>query len=872
MVENSIIEWRDLLGRRIQSRAEHSGALALAPDGRIALCAGAGVSVLYCRAAVLATLAASEAEAPSLQELFDDVQRKARGVRAPAVAHIPVDKHPSRSLAWAEPPVLLSAPTSSDSPMRRIAPATRLGPDAPPEGCWGLESEASIVIVNSEIGRSPHVKSTLKRGARHRRCAECSAKDAERETTMSQKCNSSNRSQTEARRSSPRMPRRKLDLDFELDVNGGEGIMQRKKMKREDDAEYAPDNNAVIHEAIDELSDDESFSIEEDISGGQTACVHVAESKLKTNWLCDTDIESQAICLRYFRLCATDIDGNSQIDSECTVNSSPFVLIGSRENALIHQWCSSSASLTGTWQLNDQWTSTVEVAEAVDLANSPMARIAVGGPFGRVRVFGVTWLPFDDGSDDLKITPLWNGADEILRGPVTSFAFDDYTRDRTEWHLLIGVGTSIAGVRFSDGKQKSKRQKTQISLQQNAHYQSVVYVNFLPDFSVISAARDDSILRWDLSWESDKEPCTLIGVIRKESKDLDSIIAARPSPSGLLTVVMSSRPLVKGEIGETSIAVKKKYHYLARSTLLSILAYPMTRDREELKVCFHSILTKLVDLGRYADLCLTLWDVELWLLASTEYMDYGVGVLCEHFAFVLSQAENESSQLVAIRLRKIALCIATTLERIVPNYRMRLPQEHKAQLRLRLSVLSAYHFDTLLRFARTIDDETAKSVTETQQEALEAKFTFVTAQCTTLGGDKEYMDSSLAEIGRKLNLHFPNASSFRSQSMCTVCETLPLVADADEPESFWCANGEYFSRCVKTSLACTDCVPRVCNGCGSKARCEDMDVDAHPWELNIWCCPLCNCELVYGRAERQLEFFDKFSADVTVNEVKRQMV
>eukprot|EP00171_Calliarthron_tuberculosum_P006173 IDg6173t1 len=141
--------WRDLLGRRIASRAEHPGALALSPDGRIALCAGAGVSVLYSRAAVLAALAASDVDTLSLQDLFDDVQRKARGVRAPAVAHVPIDKNPARALAWAEPPVLLSSPSARCAPLRRIFPTVRLANGAPPEGCWGLDGAPYMTLLDT---------------------------------------------------------------------------------------------------------------------------------------------------------------------------------------------------------------------------------------------------------------------------------------------------------------------------------------------------------------------------------------------------------------------------------------------------------------------------------------------------------------------------------------------------------------------------------------------------------------------------------------------------------------------------------------------------------------------------------------------------
>lgn len=891
--------WRDLLGRRIASRAEHPEALALSPDGRIALCAGTGVSVLYSRAAVLAALAASDVDTLSLQDLFDDVQRQARGVRAPAVAHVPIDKNRARALAWAEPPVLLSAPAARNAPLRRIFPAVRLGPAALPEGCWGLDGVPSVVLLKtaeaSSDGNSPEgeksrvqVQShffeenvTLNKGDRPRQCEKCAAQakigiglgNSEKETTQyeiptknkSKHENPSER-KTPERRSSGRKPRKKIDQDFDwelLDDEEHPSGAKRKKIKREDDAEYAP----AVDDAVDENNDDKNNggAIDE-LVDLRKPCVHQIEQDARTGSNAQTQInEAQILCLRYFHLCASDKNGNAQVGSDFMANRAPFVLFGTQTEAYIQRWVGARKLLTGKWQLNDEWTSTVEVAEAVDVLNSPVTKIVMGGPFGRVRVFGVTWLPGnDDDADDLKVELLWNGADDVFSGPVTALAFGIYARDNSEWRLAIGIGTNIAGIRVieaphNNGDPNTKR-KTQVTMQQNAHYQSVSAVNFLPDGSIISASKDGSISRWEFQWDTNKAPSVLISVVQKESDDLDSVITMRSSPSGILLVVVSSRPLVKGEIGESSIAVKKKYHYLTRSTLLSILAYPIEEEQDELRSCLELALARLLDTSKYADICLTLWDVELWLLANTKHTDHAVTILREHFKFISSQAEEEESLAVATRLRKVALCIATTLERSVANFSVRLPKEHKAQSNLRLSVLCAVHLNTLLRFARSGESDLASQVTQLQREVLEAQYSFVKTYSATLGKDASYIDTCLDEISTKLEAHFPSTSAQKSHSMCAVCEDLPLVAGADEPESFWCANGEYFSRCIKTALPCTDCVPRVCSGCGSKARCEDMDTSYLPWESDTWVCPLCNCELVFGRAEKQLEFYRTFGA------------
>lgn len=744
-------EWKDLLGRRIAFRPIYSASLSVSSDGRIALSTGQSVSIVCARDAVLAALASPEIDSFSLLDLFDHTQRQARAVRAPAVAHITVDKVPARALAWSNPPVLLAAPDANLSALRVLVPSVL----SLSEGLWGLHDAkwslmdySSFPPLTSKLGNSPP----------------CEAK----------------------RRS---------------------------------------------------VSPQESSS-----RGGDT--------KKARNKAGSPDI----LCMSVFKLDAASEQAVALLDSDFSVRKATFVVLGSRDGAVIRRWDAAERHLAGSVQLWDKWTLCVEVLETQNTINAPSGYVGVGGVSGLVRVFSVTWIPSSTNENYLQLVPVWEGADNVLRGPVAQISFRTLSFKPGCIVFAIAVGTSVAGVRIIETIVNGKAQsEARVSLAVDAHYQSTSSVCFLPDGSVLSASMDGSVSRCKFQWDDNTEPCTLHSVIQQQSPSLDSVVSMRPSPSGLLLVSLMTRPGVRGEIGEPAAIVKKKYHYLGRPSLLGILAYPMELRSDELRNALENALESLLEKGKYSDVALSLWDVELWLLANRPHIKEAEDVLCEYFEFVKSLAEDEKSAGIITRLRKVALCIATTLERVVVDFSTRLLDVKRSRDALRISILVSYHFFCLERFSRLVSPSLMSSISDIHCESLEAKLNFVMCRLDLLNVDRDLVTNCIADTSAKLSEAFRDGRSARSLSMCEICEDLPLVAGVDEPESFWCVNGDYFTRCVKSALPCTDCVPRVCSGCGAQARCDEAEESWAPWDPDPVLCPLCNCELCSGRAEKQVE-------------------
>ena len=815
----------DLLGRRLSLPATYASALRLSPDGRIALSIGDSVSVVYSRGA----LQAPTFDPVSFQELLDETQRKARGVRTPAVSHVLVDDQPARALVWVHPPVLLSAPAVSSETLRRLVPpfSTSTEDMERLEGSWGLSNTLWQVISGSGKLLNNHVC---------RRNTESTLNEEKlREST---ECRNQ---RTSARRKNPRQV-----IDSGCDDSDTQ-TPNRKRVKKEPKHHCASEN---IVETKLQVEDEEVAAVEErpmeSQSHVQSQVSNSVSRLIVANSFSKYEEPRDILSMSVFNLNAANGEGYGLQEPNSSMRVAAFIALGFRNGVIVRRWNDKNSPMGRECRIWDEWACSLEAVETIDMVNAPGAILAVGGTSGNVRVFSLIWVPTENNDEHIEVIPVWNGADSVLRGPVASFGFRFPSHAPNCLLLAIAIGNSVAGVRIDKIDDCGRKMfKARVSLAYDAHYQSVSSVCFLPDGSVLSSSKDGSISRWKFEWEDNTEPCTPLGVIQQPSLDLDSIVAMRPTPSCLLVVTLTTRPFVKGEVGEPSTVVKKKYHYLGRPTLLSILAYPIgAHDEEGLREGLENSIGPIIERGRYADLPLSLWDVELWLLANKQHMNLAETILREKFQLVSSHIKEANSQCVRNRLRKVAHCIASVLDRCVTDFGMNMPLIQESKATLCLSILVDYHFGTLCRFSHLADRKSPVNVSQFEQESLMAKLNFVLSHQKLLENDHVDVHPILRDIGTKLSTCFRETT--RNYTLCDICEDVPLVARTDDPSMFRCINGDSYPRCSMTALPATECVPRICSGCGVRARTEIVHYD---WSPDPLLCPICNCEVVQGRAE-----------------------
>lgn len=820
--------FNDLLGRRLTFPATYSSALKISSDGRIGLSIGDSVSIIYARDA----LQAPSFDPVSFQELLDETQRQAREVRTPAVCHVLVDDQPARALAWSHPSVLLSAPSAANGTLRRLIPPFSICNEDIErlEGSWGLSGTlwqvmkgCSRGVLHNSVGETNIIK--------HLDQFETPESDS-----INQRLSTRNRKQSHT-----------TVHDFDdsivpISCNGQVG------KRREESEEHSPTSEFAMESKVHAGNDDKTVT-KSPIRSNPVAKLQVRgrySREIEVNSFLTSQEPDDVLCLSVFNLNAaaqTEID---QVESGNSARMATFVAFGFRNGAIVRRWNGKDSPLGQECRIWDSWTCSLETVETVDILNAPSSILAVGGASGNVRIFSLIWVPTSNDDDAMEVIPVWNGADSVLRGPVASFTFKTHFRAPHRFLLAIAVGNSVAGVRIDEISNDGRKVfKARVSLAYDAHYQSVSAVCFLPDGSVLSSSKDGSISRWKFEWDDNTEPCTPLGVVQQPSPDLDSVVAMCPTPSSLLLATLTTRPTVKGEIGEPAPVVKKKYHYLGRPTLLGILAYPIdSNDNERLEEALENSLSNIIERGKYVDIPLSLWDLELWLLANKQHLKFAEAVLCEKYERVMSCFMETKWRRMRTRLRKVAHCIAIVLQRCSADFEMKFPHIRDALIALRTSILADYHFGTLLKFSKFVTGQIAESVSQFERESLVAKHNFVMSHVKSLELEGDESISSLEAIGSKLLLHFGETT--RKYSLCEICEDTPLVAGSGDPTIFWCANGDYFPRCVVTALPTTDCVPRFCSGCDQRAT---THIVHYPWSPDMMLCPMCNCELLQGRAE-----------------------
>lgn len=554
------------------------------------------------------------------------------------------------------------------------------------------------------------------------------------------------------------------------------------------------------------------------------------------------------ICTAFLRVCATGLDGSVILDADNLAKCDQYLVRGCKHGTFIHRWHGAGKPLGAKRKLTSFWASAVETD-----CSGTSAKLAIGGPFGELVVLNISWVIVADdemGDAGLNVQVMWQAPDGLFFGPVNSLSFALHQPHSGFAYIAVAVGNCVAVVRVLDtlpgAATPTKARRTAVRFQGNAHSQLTSSVNWLLDGTVLSTSTDGGIARWRMHWAEEQQPCVLVETVQRKSNDLTAVMGARRSGNGLMVVALSSRPKNAGEIGEPAVHVKRKYGSAARSSLLSILAYPgLDGEKEDshVRICLESAIDKLLTAAMHFDDIVSLWDVQLWLLSKKSRLLPAGVVLRKKLASIISSANNEAIPAVQNRLRKVALCVVILLTKVQDMSVEKSGQMHGLQIQLRTLILCCSYTKALQNMIPGDVPNVPSQLSSEQREMAEAMYTFVHTNIHLVG---DGIREAMAKISSVLTPVFKTPST-RVLSVCQVCDPglqLPLAADPDDLENFFCPSGDCFARCVLSALPCTDAVPLVCTGCQSRARCTGVDpYDEESLEsgaTEVLVCPLCS--------------------------------
>lgn len=510
------------------------------------------------------------------------------------------------------------------------------------------------------------------------------------------------------------------------------------------------------------------------------------------------------------------------------------------------------------------WSAVIECLPAVRVEGKYMTLVAVGGAFGQLCVYSV-WL---DGSEEnvvLRSKLLWSADSPALFGSIASMSWSFGDPFQKYVRLAVASGETVVIVDWTNvegGEGEQFWANPQFHRIGEAHNKLVSSVQVLLDGSVVSSAVDGEIYVWKLSEEADggdgtyrKISCLSVG---KGAGGAESVMAMQRSMNGLGVLLLMSSSRTRAEVQDEEEEAKNKYGAGARRTIISLCIQPPVRGVEGVKRYLFSIVDALVLSPRYIGQPIKLWDMEMFIeqFGPSEENEL-LKAISERFYDMLDTAKRgkipSCSKRVFHHYLRVTHALSQLIRRIGGAGIEAIEMLEQASSDVNNAVLT-FHYDACLA---SFLAKSEKTVSKEECRALECMCQFVSITNRELLWDAAETYSRMANVREQLAQLGEGADA--SMVPCAICSPeifIPLVSNAADATSFYCARGDSYTRCVLTGLPVTDVVPLVCHGCDAKAVAEEFDPFGQKkgefgWIENVGICPLCLCMLLPSSVETQ---------------------
>lgn len=543
-----------------------------------------------------------------------------------------------------------------------------------------------------------------------------------------------------------------------------------------------------------------------------------------------------------------------------------YVVFGRKDGAILYQLRSARQMETLSaplLTLHTGWSSVIECLPAVFSGSFWTTLVAVGGAFGDLHVYAL-WL--DDSVGDVRLGSklLWKAEQSTLFGSVSSLSWSFGHPSQPFLRLAVASGESVAIVDWPTSALAAGGEQfwatPEFNLIGEAHEKLVSSVQVLLDGSVVSSALNGQVCVWKLSANAagaGKERTVSCTSVRRGPGMVGSVMAMQRSVNGFGVVLITSNSRTRAEVEEEDDDAKNKYGASARRTLISLCIQPPSKSLDAVKNHVFSRIDGLVSTARDMGQPINLWDMELFM---------GQFEPAEEEELLMALRERFYEMVERVKLRKfhgwcqemfehysrVALALGQLVKRIGGRDIEAIEALDKCYTHTSNAVRT-FHYDACLASFLAQPGQVSLSVEECR--ALECICQFVSTTKRELLWNAAEIYSRVEAVREQLaELEGGADASMVACGICASERVLPLVSDAADATSFYCAEGDSYSRCVLTGLPVMDAVPLVCDGCDVKALAEGFDGcdekgGKFGWIVDVGRCPLCLCMLLPSSVE-----------------------
>lgn len=573
-------------------------------------------------------------------------------------------------------------------------------------------------------------------------------------------------------------------------------------------------------------------------------------------------IERQVRCLA---CCKVFKNNRSNPALDC--DSRHYLLVGTREGTFLNDFSGIEDVNTLSerpLQLHSTWSASLCCLEDVPFSNRAMTLVAVGGPSGDLTCYGI-WLEQEDSSTFILMSRcLWRSQPSLLFGPVTSVVWGGEHSDQGRVKLAVSAGNTIAVLSWSINSETTADfriwQTPCVHRVRDAHVQMVSSVQIVADGSLLSSSLDGTVCLWMIDeWDDGEDESGKVFFFRVHDalKRLEPVMGMEKTVCGLGVLVLTT-----ANQGYTEVRIVNedpKYAAASRRSLLSLLMIPFKRDGKKMVDCILSVIDKLANTRRYVGEAIAMWDIEL-CMHQVDVEESGVlQALRQKFYEMmeaLTQKRNpEQPKHAYEHFARVTLCLSQLILRAGGTDIPAIERMERARKEM-VAVVWCSHYDQCLQsFLDGAFDVQSASIDECR--ALDSMCQFTLACKPKMMWDGQ---ATMERVRRVREALEPRLSQGQCGLPCPLCEpdmSIPLVCDAADPCSFYCSEGDVFTRCVVTALPVVDAVPLVCYCC--EARAQERHFDPHGgnrqgefgWIGMSGQCPQCMSPLLPSSVEMQ---------------------
>lgn len=816
-------EWPDHLARRIMSPVKRLHTLSMSHDGRIALGISSTVSVLNPALVFRVVKAPAPAETPAERKpmeyaLLDSEARVARGIRPPVVGHEvvfepeyrkPKDSRKDTTLGRGDIAHLSWTSSSTGSVMfvvngegvcfvavPRYANAAE-GSDGTWGGLLGSWRYKRMFPVISEIRKtsSPAHNDNIQSG------------------TIDGRANGSSKKDTEHVGPSETGESGKRELRMKLGHS-------RKHARSDGDGSLANGNG-------------------------------------------DRFPQNQARCVSFAR-----VFKNSQAATNGESTISNYIILGRTDGTFLFSfkgWKGAEDIQEPVLSLHSGWSACVSCLEDVEYLGRSMTLVAVGGAFGELILYGIWFEEFSDELFMLTSEALWQADASLLFGTVTSLSWSCCASEG-QLRLAVGSGNSITVVHWNKISSRSSGPDgwatPDIHRIPDAHERFVSSLQLLTDGSVVSSSLDGKVCRWRLEkWEHGGECQQLVycGILQNGLLS-EPVMALKRTPFGFGVAVMTTATQTYTEVNEPNDDAKSKYGAGSRRSLLSLYVQPASQSVPEVIFRIISSVDYCASTRRYVGEAIVMWDIELFLeQLEGEDENTVLEALRQKFYDMLKRLKGKDipnlSEERFYHYSRVALCLSQLILRTGGTNitAIEVMEEPHGDIS---NCVRCIHYDACLA-SFLGGDFLVDELSLDEFRALESMCQFATICKHELLWDAPATLERVRLVREALS---PRIAAGESTAMlCAICgpeSAVPMVSDAEDAGSFYCASNDCFARCVLSGLPCSDVVPLICYACEARAVTRDFDPyqergEEFKWIEDISRCPMCLCPLLPSSVEIQ---------------------